>query len=465
MAYNYIKFQRGSQEAYNALLQAGQLDNDTLYFIYAADGASTGSLYMGAKLISGGDTVVTSNSLDDLIDVIVTNAATNSFLVKDNSGNWVAKTLEDVVALIKDNFGDIASSAQVFQVVLEENETDEQAINRIVADTLVSSGDIIVVKKLIADEKYQHTAYVFDGQNWAAMDGNYDATNVYFNSDLTITADIGVQEIDETGSKVLDTTGKSLKQVLDMILASRKLPTKVNPSVSVTSNEDKSYEVGTNVEVSYEAVLDPGSYIYGPNTNITAKSWSVTLGDETLTTASGTFTSFVVTDTTNSKISATAIYDIGAAPKDNLGEVITDANELAECQIQAGNKIGYANAITGYRNAFYGSKTDAIELNSNNIRTLNNVKASSDSLTINVVANAKQVIIALPEGRKVTKVVDEAAFGTDIFEKFTTTIVSVGGADATADNIGNYAKNYNVYIYNPSTALGANTYKVTVVNE
>ena len=34
MAVNYVKFQRGSQEAYNALKSAGRLDEDTLYFIY-----------------------------------------------------------------------------------------------------------------------------------------------------------------------------------------------------------------------------------------------------------------------------------------------------------------------------------------------------------------------------------------------------------------------------------------------
>ena len=31
---NYVKFQRGSQEAYDALKAAGTLDNNTLYFIY-----------------------------------------------------------------------------------------------------------------------------------------------------------------------------------------------------------------------------------------------------------------------------------------------------------------------------------------------------------------------------------------------------------------------------------------------
>ncbi len=55
------------------------------------------------------------------------------------------------------------------------------------------------------------------------------------------------------------------------------------------------------------------------------------------------------------------------------------------------------------------------------------------------------------------KVADKVAFGTDIFSKFELSSISVAGASE------GYDKNYNVYVYNPSTALGANTYTVTVV--
>ncbi|WP_291627930.1 hypothetical protein [Clostridium sp.] len=58
----------------------------------------------------------------------------------------------------------------------------------------MAAGDIAIVKSLIADNKYQYTAYVYDAKTkaWAAMDGNYNATNIYFDNDLTITANIGV---------------------------------------------------------------------------------------------------------------------------------------------------------------------------------------------------------------------------------------------------------------------------------
>lgn len=465
MAVNYVKFQRGSQEAYDALKSAGKLDENTLYFIYSADNSSVGALYMGNRIISGGDITIASASLDDLADVIVAGAGTNSFLIKGTDGNWIAKSLEDVVALIKENLGD--TDTQVFQATLEDGENDQDAINRVVADYLLAAGDIAIVKSLIADNKYQYTAYVYDVKTkaWAAMDGNYNATNIYFDNDLTITANIGVQEIDATGSKVLDTTGKNLKQVLDMILAKRKLPTKTMPSISVSSSECKSYEVGTTVNVNYTTTFNKGSYSYGPDTGIEPDTLSVTFNGETLNTNTGTFSAITVTDSTNERITAIANYSDGAIPVDNLGNVIKDTSELNSCQIKSGNTTGYSNYLTGYRSAFYGSSLTEFELNSANIRGLTANKSTNNSYKMAIVEGAKFIVIAVPTGRKVTKIADENAFGTDIFSEFTKSTILVGGNDATADNIGSNAKNYNVYVYKPATGLSANNYAVTLANE
>ena len=465
MPINYVKFQRGSQEAYDALKSAGHLDENTLYFIYSTDNSSVGALYMGNRIISGGDITIASASLDDLADVVVKGAGTNSFLVKGTDGNWIAKSLEDVVALIKENLGD--TDTQVFQAILEDGENDQDAINRVVADSLLAAGDIAIVKSLIADNKYQYTAYVYDVKTkaWAAMDGNYNATNIYFDNDLTITANIGVQEIDATGSKVLDTTGKNLKQVLDMILAKRKLPAKTMPSISVSSSECKSYEVGTTVNVNYTTTFNKGSYSYGPDTGIEPDTLNVTFNGETLNTNTGTFSAITVTDSTNERIIAIANYSNGAIPVDNLGNVIEDTSELNSCQIKSGNTTGYSNYLTGYRNAFYGSSLTEFELNSANIRGLTANKSTNNSYKMAIIEGAKFVVIAVPTGRKVTKVADENAFGTDIFSEFTKSTVLVGGNDAAADNIGSNAKNYNIYVYKPATGLSANNYTVTLANE
>ena len=109
MAVNYVYFQRGSKTAYNALKNAGRVNDNVLYFVYDSEDSSTGSLYLGTKLISGGESTVVSSSLGDLTDVIITGAQTNSFLVKDDNDTWVAKTAEQVAELIQsyikvDNF-------------------------------------------------------------------------------------------------------------------------------------------------------------------------------------------------------------------------------------------------------------------------------------------------------------------------------------------------------------------------
>ena len=58
-------------------------------------------------------------------------------------------------------------------------------------------GDIAIVKEYIVEafatgeEKYEYTAYVYEHPEWIAMDGNYNAENVYFDSDIIVTTKVG----------------------------------------------------------------------------------------------------------------------------------------------------------------------------------------------------------------------------------------------------------------------------------
>lgn len=112
MAINYVKFQRGTRKAFQALLNASRIDDDTLYFIYPEDDSSVGELYLGTRLISGsGEGVITATKLSDLIDVNITGTIADSFLVQDTSGNWIQKTLKEVADLISGNL-DIPDNIQ-----------------------------------------------------------------------------------------------------------------------------------------------------------------------------------------------------------------------------------------------------------------------------------------------------------------------------------------------------------------
>jgi hypothetical protein len=79
-------------------------------------------LYLGARLISGGDVVLSAASLNDLADVITSEVKVHDFLVAekvtDAEGKetvaWVNKGVEAVAALIKEAMGEIAAPAQIF---------------------------------------------------------------------------------------------------------------------------------------------------------------------------------------------------------------------------------------------------------------------------------------------------------------------------------------------------------------
>jgi hypothetical protein len=293
------------------------------------------------------------------------------------------------------------------------------------------------------------------------MDGNYDATNIILASDLTITADIGVQKLNGAGSKVLETAGKNLKQVLDMLLASRVIPTSSTntaPSVSVSPSKTQEYEVGTEVEVSYSATFNDGKYAYEPgeDTGVTVNTWTATFNGETLNDQSGTFT-VTLGDNFSDRVKVVAAYGAGAIPKDNLGNEITDTEELKTAQIQAGSKTNYSGYVKSYRNMYYGSFVLPIETTGANIRGLSAKKAEITSFDMEVVEGANQVVIAVPSKYSIPTVADNNAFGTNIAEKFISSTVTVAGASE------GYDTDYTVYVYSPSAALGANTYTVYVV--
>lgn len=96
----YVKFQRGTMAAYNAL---SVKDPNTLYFVYPEDDNSVGALYLGNMSISSSDAVITQASVATLTDVIVNSTGAGSFLVLNDAGKWVYTSAEDVAAGILDN--------------------------------------------------------------------------------------------------------------------------------------------------------------------------------------------------------------------------------------------------------------------------------------------------------------------------------------------------------------------------
>ena len=171
---NYVKFRRGRPEAFQVILNAGQTEPDTLYFIYEEDEA-TGELYLGSKLIAGGSTISGASTLALLQDVLLnSNLSNTDCLVYDiNQTKWVNKPIADILPTFVGTNGEsnavaglvpaptennpnlflrsdgqwteivVASDALVLQTIVTNNESHENAIARIVEGYTVNKGDII----------------------------------------------------------------------------------------------------------------------------------------------------------------------------------------------------------------------------------------------------------------------------------------------------------------------------------
>lgn len=321
---------------------------------------------------------------------------------------------------------------------------------------VAQQGDMGVVETVIDGDKKSYTAYIYDNGAWKAMDGNYDASNVYFDTDLTYTAGIGVLAA-PSGSATLAAKGKSVKEVLASILSKEANPTATNPSVSITGESGYgTFEIGTVKNLAYTGNLSAGSYTYGPDTGITATSWSASCTgvSETKNTKSGTFEN-VVAEATAKTVTVTATYGDGAIPVTNLG------NPYAGAQIKAGSASKSSSQLKGVRYMFWGPMTDAgAELSSANIRALANKEAASKKTlsTFGAGAHAKKIVVAVPAGYKITKVIMPSALNADV-----TALFVKQGTQSQVEGANGYAATaYDVYVYQPASIDAGETYSVTI---
>ena len=499
---NYVKFLRGTPTAYNNL---SSKDTDTLYFV-SEKNASTGKLYLGEVLISGSlneEGVV--DYLSELKDVNTAGAVQNSVLGYDEaSSTW--KVMDISSALTVSVMGGATAEtagvqglvpapkageqnhflrgdgtwapieipeveipeAQIFEVELnvtaddagvKTKETHANAIARITDGATPVKGDIVIVKDPIVDDNFQYTAYVFNGTNWAAMDGNYNAKNVFFDQDFTFTKAIGTVTIPSSGSTVVDAEGKNLYDFFAGLFAAEDTSPDITaqPSVSsATLTKAGNYEAGTVVTgITYSASFEDGKYQYGPEpTGVAVTAWEAKANDGTVVgnAASGSVADITVADNTNYYLTIKATYGAGSYAKTNL-------NNESTVRISAGSKTKNTSAIKGYRNTFYGTLDSAdIVLTSDVIRGLtksgSTLKAGS-TFTIDVTASAKKAIIAVPKGLGVSSVAHREGLGAPVLSTFAVQEVTVEGAQ------GNAAIAYDVYVASVGYS-STNHYDVTI---
>ena len=343
----------------------------------------------------------------------------------------------------------------------------------------LNPGDIAIVKTLISGEdNYSYTSYVLDNNQWKAMDGNYNAENIFIDKDIVLAGDFSAIGNYKKNDKI--TAGTSLETILSNMLSKRLQPaTPTQPSTSIALYMDgvsatqaaTTVEVGTTINPYYKVSFNAGSYTYGPSpTGVTATSYNVTSTgrntvngatadtvEDNATAASGVFDSFVVDDDTDYKLSVTVEHSSGSVAKDNLGE-----NSNPEKKIASGSKSNTSGSIKGYRAWFCGYKNgsnalvDATAITGAQIRSLGNSANGSWKSSMNV-AQMKQMFFAAPAGKGYKPVIRDSQTTAPQTVKGPIT-VSVEGAN------GFDAIDYDVwYVSNADAASGTAVLNITKV--
>lgn len=459
-------------------VKSGEYDAATQSIILYFDDEKTNSVTIPVGALvdtyTAGDTSSVAMSVSDnkfTATVKLSSESGNQLVIKDDGVYVAAADLSDYMTLATgaveghiatlDASGQVIDSGKSFEDLASTASIYEGAtLEAAVEGQTAKAGDVAIVTEAIGDgTKVQKTAYQYDGENWKAFDGNYNAENVYFGEDLTTTVAIGNITL-TNGQGTVAAANKNLKEVWNTIFVQPKNPTTTQPSVTVSKPTAATLEVGTVYTPTYMATLNAGSYTYGPDTGITAKSWSVTdTAGHSSTTNSGSFDAFTVGDSTNYRVTATASYDDGATPVNNLG------TEYSAGKIVAGSKTGYSGYIKGFRKGFWGYSLTAVALSditSDMIRDLQNsssgAMANNSKGSVAYPAETKAVIIAYPATlRDLSSVIDVGGMNAEISKAHDTT-VDVEGAN------GYEAISYKVTVYSfaGDGASAANTYNFTV---
>jgi hypothetical protein len=404
-------------------------------------------------------------------------------------------------------WGELNYANDIPDVDLSTVTNDVQVVDGTVEDLIAGKviGDMAIVRSTIKDDIKSHTAYVWNGTAWAAMDGNYDANNVYFKEDITLAGSYtqvgNVTKSSAAATGSLSAAGKSLSQVMQSIFTKELYPatgSNINkPSISLSGDEDKTGEVGTSYTLPTVTVKvdDVGAYSYGPATGIKFEAGNLTIAQGAVSTSTNkksnasdfvagstmslqaTDSNTLYTDSAKSyEFNASGSYTQGAAPTTNLGTALDTDDSSAEAiakwtyRIPAGSASATKRTIkrTGYRYMFAGGTT-AATVDSKVVRAFEAKKNSKPTtegaaLEFTAAGGTTKVVCAFPN----------TWTGTPYFEMFGLAWAensnfkakdNINVADARGTNEDgtlNGAMAYKVYAWELETPLEAETTKFRV---
>lgn len=363
--------------------------------------------------------------------------------------------------------------------------TDTKSQDDIINEISGVQNDMLIIKTPVGvdlsssypeDTVFSYTSYVHNGSEWTAMDGNYNAYNVFFDNNITATTNIGTINLGSDPSKEFLTKGKNLYTVLQSLLAEEKNPTRTLPATTFTvktGGKSNTAEVGTTFTrpTGVFKVTSVGSYSYPPkntdiyfddvrlqyNTEPEVNSTNLGLNQVLEVTAQSGETMYKPSAISYTyKINAQHYIESPVTPKTNLG------NDYPSAKIPEGSTstVNLTVTFTGYQTGlFYGTTTEDITLDtitSDDIRKLSKTSNgnSTGSFTINVPVGAKSIIIASKgTGRTLAQALNttvNAEMNTSFTKKEGVVVAGANNVSDTgsSDYVGT---TYTVWMYTPAT--------------
>lgn len=487
-----VKYLRGTPQRYAEYLAAGFIVDTNFYYIVDAAN-NKADLYLGKIKLSNGEDL--KKAIDSLVgkygadEVIPTIRDLDNQLARLLSETEALKEgyeeLEELVEELLNQGGGGGGISNTVYTVEGQNVfgKDEEAIAAAVSRP--RKNDMAVVTNTVNDVVYR-TAYYYTGTNWAAMEGNYNAENVYFNQDLVSTYSIGNISL-TNGQGSVKATGKNLLETWNLVFQKETAPTIVPVSASLSAGPDQEVEIGTLIDtITWDGTFSSGSYSFGSvdlednsikyadtDTGIGEADWNVSYvleeaengipGDSTeATTIDGSFklnTPFQVNALTSKKyatVNAEVSWsDSPRSPINNLGAQV-EGRLLGDTK-----SLSNAVQIRGFRKMWYGTFEDKKdELVSSDFResSLTSRKAATGEYSITIPLNAMRVVVAVPTNLSLVKVLDTNDSNANIVGSFKTDkALSIEGAEGFA------ATDYNLYYLdyaNPNDAV--NKYIITI---
>lgn len=276
--HNYVKFQRGSQAAYDKLKAANRLEDNALYFIQDPNNLEkNGALYLGKTLISGINDTLENLTLSSLNDLNITDDLTDGYILQYDitEGKWVSTSL--ITALENVNVSPNASSIIIKDTQLQENETLNECLTRV--NNSPTSGDISFVDGV---------PYLYDGEQWKLLVGESIDNRVTLleNEIITIKRNVndlqdGLEAVDGKIARAIESVNQRQYEITQTLPNIEDVG-ELNNTIFLVPNDDgsenNSYTEYIAINGQYEKI---GSSDINLNNYVTTENFNNTVSDLT----------------------------------------------------------------------------------------------------------------------------------------------------------------------------------------